>query len=87
MLLIPELKTLAAAIDQRSRDVLADDDARADAKDLTRALARLLLGQTIRAAFGSPGDWGYNTPIGTALSRVYTAGAERCTLVESEARR
>jgi hypothetical protein len=51
----------------------AGDDAadRADAKDLARALARLLLGQSLSAAFGAPGDWGYSTEIGKALAQVY----------------
>lgn len=73
------IDALAAAIGQRAREIYdanGDDAAeRADAKDLCRALARILSGVTLHAAFGSPGDWGYGTPIGEALARVYSEHA------------
>jgi hypothetical protein len=69
------MDALVAAIDQRARDIFDGDGAcLGDAKDLVRALARLLAGQSLRAAFGSPGDWGYETPIGKALAAVFTHG-------------
>lgn len=42
--------------------------------ELTRCLRRLTQGRTIaelHSAFGAPGDFGYDTPIGAALARVY----------------
>lgn len=39
-----------------------------DAAELVRALARVVEGQSIERAFGAPGDWGYDTPVGDALA-------------------
>ena len=39
-----------------------------DSAELVRVLARVVEGQPILRAFGSPGDWGYGTPIGDALA-------------------
>lgn len=53
--------------DQAARDVR-------EAAELVRCLRRLLAGRTveeIHRAFGAPGDFGYETPIGDALARVY----------------
>jgi hypothetical protein len=70
------IEELVTAINQRAREIYdgdGDDAAeRADAKDLVRAFARMVGGCSLRAAFGSPGDWGYNTPIGKALAKVYS---------------
>lgn len=44
------------------------------ASEVARCLARLLPGRTIKevhAAFGAPGSFGYETPIGDALARAY----------------
>lgn len=44
------------------------------AVELVRCLRRLVGDRTAReihAAFGAPGDFGYETPIGEALSRLY----------------
>lgn len=40
--------------------------------ELLRVLARLLEGKTADRAFGAPGDWGYGTPIGSALYAATT---------------
>lgn len=73
------IEELAAAIDVRARQIYegdGDDSSElADAKDLARALSRILLGQSMHSAFGSPGDWGYGTPIGKALVKVYSESA------------
>jgi hypothetical protein len=73
------IRGLAAAVNQRATEIYAgegDDNAEgADAKDLLRALARLLLMEPLRSAFGSPGDWGYGTPIGAALAECYSSPA------------
>ena len=37
------------------------------ATELSRVLARLVEGKPIAKAFGAPGDWGYETPVGAAL--------------------
>jgi len=42
-------------------------DALNDAKDLLGVLAHIIDGKSVAQAFGSPGDWGYGTPIGDAL--------------------
>jgi predicted RNase H-like nuclease (RuvC/YqgF family) len=45
-----------------------------EAFELVRCLRRLLDGRTVQEihrAFGAPGDFGYETPIGKALSRLY----------------
>jgi len=71
------MECLVAAIDLRARQIYDGDGSGselADAKDLARALARLLNGESFCSAFGSPGDWGYGTPIGEALLKVYQAG-------------
>jgi hypothetical protein len=39
--------------------------------ELVRVLARIIEGKSIHEAFGSPGDFGYETPIGSALYRYY----------------
>jgi hypothetical protein len=50
-----------------------------EAVELVGCLRRLLPAQTvgdIHRAFGAPGDFGYDTPIGDALANIYlTAGA------------
>jgi len=41
---------------------------------LVEILSELVTGctaQQIHAAFGAPGDWGYETPLGDALHRIY----------------
>lgn len=70
------IEELVAAINLRASEIYdaEGDDAgeRADAKDLARTLARMIGGCSLRAAFGSPGDWGYDSPIGKALAKVYS---------------
>lgn len=71
-------RNLAAAISQRAEDVhigeSVDPQLYSDAKDLLRALARIVNGESLHSAFGAPGDWGYQTPIGRALAEVYREG-------------
>lgn len=76
---VPEaMLQLSKAIDRRALEIHAGEgdpsQDRADSKDLVRACARLIAGQMIYAAFGSPGDWGYSTPIGKALNELYRVG-------------
>ena len=50
-------------------DVLRNSEPRNDdARELLLVLARVLEGKDVKRAFGAPGDWGYNTPIGDALA-------------------
>lgn len=39
--------------------------------DCLRRLAEGATKEQIHKAFGAPGDWGYDTPIGAALYRLY----------------
>jgi hypothetical protein len=39
-----------------------------EAKDLLGVLAHIVDGKPIKKAFGSPGDWGYESPIRRALA-------------------
>lgn len=60
----------------RDEDVVTGGDVEAlrEAIELAGCLRRLLPGRTvaeIHLAFGAPGDFGYETPIGDALSRLY----------------
>jgi hypothetical protein len=51
-----------------------------EAVELTRCLRRLVESSDINAvyrAFGAPGDFGYETPIGDALRRLYWKESER----------
>lgn len=51
-----------------------------EAVEFTGCLRRLVTGRTaeeIHKAFGAPGDFGYETPIGEALARLYRAECER----------
>lgn len=59
---------LALTLRNFSRD-LTNEDNLSDAKELIRVLSRIIEGKTLRQAFGAPGDWGYNTPIGKALAK------------------
>lgn len=56
-----------------SYDEIEGSDERAikDAAELTCVLARILDGKSVYHAFGAPGDWGYETPIGNALALLY----------------
>jgi hypothetical protein len=45
-----------------------------DVSELLRTLARIIEGKDIETAFGSPGDWGYETRIGEALAAFKKEG-------------
>jgi hypothetical protein len=76
---VEAMKELSAAINVRATEIFegngADAGELADAKDMARALARLLSGEGMRSAFGSPGDWGYSTRIGKALQACFALGS------------
>jgi hypothetical protein len=57
--------------------------------EFAKVLARVLEGKPLLRAFGAPGDWGYGTPIGTALISALRSqqpnadgSAERAALIE-----
>jgi hypothetical protein len=67
----PGLALLAEAIAERRvalESLPIGPDDRGDLAALCRVLERIVDGRPLRQAFGSPGDWGYNTPIGKALA-------------------
>ena len=70
------------ALDTLRDEIREGDDEKAylaarslrEAIDLVGCLRRLVKDRTvleIHTAFGAPGDFGYETPIGAALARVY----------------
>jgi hypothetical protein len=62
-----EIRARASRLRDVEDGLLAAGEA-ADDAELLICLARVLDGKDITRAFGSPGDWGYNTPIGRALA-------------------
>jgi hypothetical protein len=60
---------LRAVLRKKSETIRDATDA--DAAELIRVLARIVEGKSIYQAFGAPGDWGYGTDIGDALSALY----------------
>lgn len=58
-------------------DLFRASGALREAIELVRVLRRLVLGRSafeLHEAFGAPGDFGYETPIGAALNTVYRGG-------------
>lgn len=69
-----EMKTKVRTImDADVPEIEAVRDDLRDVKDLLGVLANIIGGKSVERAFGSPGDWGYNTPIGAALAIRDTA--------------
>ena len=63
------IRGIAKEIDEISEDAAElDRDTLQDARGLLKVLAHIAEGMPIGKAFGSPGDWGYNTPIGKSLA-------------------
>jgi len=74
------LEALAKAVRDRAMVLRDQDDDfvfnpgdQSELSYLLDALAAMVEGKTIRQAFGAPGDWGYNTPIGSALADIPAA--------------
>lgn len=53
-----------------------------NASELIRVLGRILAGKSVHEAFGAPGDWGYDTPIGDALLDVYRTNGGNARLAK-----
>lgn len=71
---LADFADLAPIIRRRANVVLDRDDATPEERDdaeLLCILARLFEGKPPEKAFGAPGDWGYDTPIGQMLARIY----------------
>lgn len=67
------LDTTLGALEENLETYVVAEKLR-EAIELCRCLRRLVPDCDVRAihrAFGAPGDFGYETPIGEALSRVY----------------
>lgn len=47
-----------------------------NASELVLVLARIIEGKSVREAFGSPGDFGYESRVGAALYRYYTEASQ-----------
>lgn len=73
-----EMKTKVRTImDSDVPEIEAVRDDLRDVKDLLGVLANIVGGKSVARAFGSPGDWGYDTPIGAALAIQDTAPQPR----------
>ena len=62
-----ELSNVAAELSEVDATTPQQDQTLRDAAELIRVLVRLVEGRPIAKAFGAPGDWGYETPVGAAL--------------------
>ena len=74
------LARLTRIVSGAARELEAGDLERTlmEALELVSCLRRMVKGRTveeIHAAFGAPGDFGYETPIGAALHRLYRGGS------------
>lgn len=71
----PSVAAIAVSkyIAQMLRSLRTDDDTETDPDlcELLRVLDRIIRGTPIHKAFGAPGDWGHEHPVGAALSRAY----------------
>lgn len=70
-----DTKQLAAALRKKAAEVRnvnatteEEDRTLRDAAALLRVLAHVVDGKPLAKAFGSPGDWGYDTEIGAAIA-------------------
>lgn len=59
---------LAVAVRDVADQFREDAANKEDVRELLLVLARVLEGKPVERAFGAPGDWGYDTPIGDALA-------------------
>ena len=65
------VRAMAKDVDEISEDAAElDRDTLNDVRGLLKVLAHIVDGMPIDRAFGSPGDWGYNTAIGKALAVI-----------------
>lgn len=62
------LRNKAAEVRNVNATTAEEDQTLRDAADLLRVLAHVVDGKPLAKAFGSPGDWGYETAIGSAIA-------------------
>ena len=62
------LRNKAAEVRNVNATTAEEDQKLRDAADLLRVLAHVVDGRPLAKAFGSPGDWGYETEIGAAIA-------------------
>jgi len=66
---VRELKgTVDEIVDCPNAAISVFEDELNDVRGLLSVLANMVEGMPVERAFGSPGDWGYGTPIGDALA-------------------
>lgn len=66
-----ELSNVAAELSEVDATTPQQDQTLRDAAELIRVLARHQVeGKSIAKAFGAPGDWGYETPVGSCTART-----------------
>ena len=65
------MTALATAVREHASKIERRENDPADTAELIRVLARIVEGKPLLKAFGAPGDWGYNTPIGDGLAKAY----------------
>lgn len=66
------LRNKAAEVRNVNATTAEEDHSLRDAADLLRVLAHVVDGKPLDKAFGAPGDWGYDTPIGQAIASSST---------------
>jgi len=69
-LLAIALRNKAAEVRNVNVTTAEEDQTLRDAATLLRVLAHVVEGKPMARAFGAPGDWGYETDIGSALAAV-----------------
>lgn len=62
------LRNKAAEVRNVNVDTEQEHETLRDAAELLRVLSRIVSGMPAAKAFGAPGDWGYETPLGEALA-------------------
>lgn len=75
----PTAIEMSNAILAKAKSLGHDDGTESDSDlcELLRVLDRVVRGKTLVEAFGAPGDWGYDHPIGRALSGGYNGRSAR----------
>lgn len=61
---------LADAITSLQASISGNEPQDNDVRGLLRVLSSAIKGKPILKSFGVPGDWGYETPIGSALKEA-----------------
>jgi hypothetical protein len=65
------IRNIAAKVRQLNVETAEENDALSDASTMLRTLAAILDGKPLAKAFGSPGDWGWDTEVGKAVHELH----------------